>query len=89
LSLPSLPGTKSIFAGLAAAERSALCALDIPRFTLAAGDTGLHGIPDCFPQSGYDLARRGLEILDEKELQKQCSLIRVCWGLYGAAKSLA
>jgi lantibiotic modifying enzyme len=89
LSLPSLPGTKSIFAGLAEAERSALCALDIPRFTLAAGDTGLHGIPDCFPQSGYDLARRGLEILDEKELQKQCSLIRVCWGLYGAAKSLA
>jgi type 2 lantibiotic biosynthesis protein LanM len=89
LILPPLPPEKTVLTGLEADELLALRGLDIPRFTLAAAETGLAGVANCFPQSGFDLACRGLEKLSEKELQKQCALIRVCWGLYGAAKSLA
>jgi lantibiotic modifying enzyme len=89
LALPSLSPAKAVFASLEEEERLALLRLDIPRFTLMAQDTGLGGIPACFPQSGYDLVCRSLEKLGEKELQKQCAVIRVCWGLYGAAKALA
>jgi lantibiotic modifying enzyme len=89
VSLPPLPAAKAVFAALAPEERAALLQMDIPRFTLAAADTGLRFVAGCFPQSGYELARRGMERLGEKELAKQSSVIRVCWGLYGAAKSLA
>jgi lantibiotic modifying enzyme len=89
LALPRLTGSKAIFAPLEESEQEALRRLDIPRFNLAASDTSLGGVADCFPLSGFDLAREGLEKLTQQEMEKQAAVIRLSWGLYGAAKSLA
>jgi lantibiotic modifying enzyme len=89
LALPRLTGSKAIFAPLEESEQEALRRLDIPRFNLAASDTSLGGVTDCFPLSGFDLAREGLGKLTQQEMEKQAAVIRLSWGLYGAAKSLA
>jgi len=93
LTLPALAGAKSVLAPLEELELLELRRLDIPRFTLGADETGISGIPNCFPLSGYELARRGLlDISDhesEQEMEKQIAVMRVSWGFYGAAKSFA
>ena len=93
LTLPALAGAKGVFAPLDELERLELRRLDIPRFTLGADETGVSGIADCFPLSGYELARRDMQNISdeewEQEMEKQIAVIRVSWGFYGAAKSFA
>jgi type 2 lantibiotic biosynthesis protein LanM len=89
LMLPPLAQTKTVFAPLEEAERLALRRLDIPRFTLAASQTSLHGVEGCFARSGFERAREAMGKLTDQEMEKQAAVIRVSWGLYGAAKTLA
>ena len=88
LTLPSLTGAKTAFAPLEASELFILRQLDIPRFTLCVADTSLGNAAGCFPVSGYDLVRTGIEGMCDEEMEKQAGILRVCWGLYGAAKFL-
>ena len=87
--LPPLTGARSVFTPLEERERLALRQLDIPRFTLRADDTGLENVAKCFPLSGLELARRNLTSMSDEEMEKQAGILRVSWGFYGAAKSLA
>jgi type 2 lantibiotic biosynthesis protein LanM len=89
ITLPALTGARLVFVPLEERERLALRQLDIPRFTLCAGDTGLDGVAKCFPLSGIELARRNLINMSDEEMEKQAGILRVSWGLYGAAKSLS
>jgi lantibiotic modifying enzyme len=89
LTLPALAGAKSIFAALKEFERLELRRLDIPRFTLRACETGMFGVADCFSMSGYEIARRGIQSISDREMEKQVAVIRVSWGFYGAGKSFA
>ena len=88
LTLRHLSGSKAVFAALEESERESLRRLDIPRFNLAASDASLGSAAGCFPRSGFDLARDGFDKLTQEEMEKQVAVIRLSWGLYGAAKSL-
>jgi type 2 lantibiotic biosynthesis protein LanM len=89
LKLAALTGAKAVFAPLEERERLALQRLDIPRFVLRAKDRSLSGVADCFPVSGFELARTAIERMSDKEMEKQIGVLRVCWGFYAAAKTLA
>jgi type 2 lantibiotic biosynthesis protein LanM len=87
--LPPLPSSKTAFAPLEAAELAALRELDIPRFTLGAAESGLHGIGGCFARTGFDLVRDAVENLTAQAMDAQIAVIRLSWGLYGMAKQAA
>ncbi|MBB6142818.1 type 2 lantibiotic biosynthesis protein LanM [Silvibacterium bohemicum] len=84
--LPRLPSSKTAFAALEAAELSALREFDIPRFTLCAAESGLHGIGECFARTGFELVRDAVKNLTAEAMDAQIAVIRLSWGLYGAAK---
>jgi type 2 lantibiotic biosynthesis protein LanM len=89
LALPPLTGAKAVFAPLEPRELQSLRQLDIPRFTMSTADTGLEAVSGCFPVSGIEMARQTVANMSGEEMEKQAGILRVCWGLYGAAKAMA
>jgi lantibiotic modifying enzyme len=86
--LPALPSARGIFSELRQEENAALKRLDIPRFSLAAGDLSLCGLESCFYRSGLELALAGVEELSEKDLAKQIQHIHLSWSLSQISASL-
>ncbi len=87
--LPPLAAAHMIFSDLRQEETVSLERLDIPRFTLAAGERSLCGLDGCFYRSGLELALAGIEELSEKDLAKQIQHIHLSWSLSKISTSLA
>jgi lantibiotic modifying enzyme len=88
VSLPALPPARAAFQALEEDEIRALAQFDIPRFTLPASSESLAHAHNCFRQSGFDLARAGVEQLGEEDKKRHLAAIRLSWSLYHAAKCL-
>jgi len=86
--LPALPSARIIFSELRQEEEASLKRLDIPRFSLAAGDRSLCSLESCFYRSGLELALAGIEELSEKDLAKQIQHIHLSWSLSQISTSL-
>jgi len=89
LSLSPLSSSRLVFRALEAVEAHSLANLDIPRFTLPAFSRELCGIPDCFPESGYELVCDGIRRLSEADMELQLAVIRWAWSLDGVVPVLS
>jgi type 2 lantibiotic biosynthesis protein LanM len=89
VTLPTLPGSHTVFEPLSEAELRSLGNLDIPRFTLATSSCSLAGVEGCFRLSGLEAVCAGIEALCEEDLKKQLKILDLSWNLFRAADLLS
>jgi type 2 lantibiotic biosynthesis protein LanM len=87
--LPDLQPAQTAFSSLMSDELAALRRFDIPRFTLAAASRSLHGIEDCFPSSGQELAISRIQEMNDTDLERQIHYIRLSWSFSRMARALS